>query len=101
MRLKNGVTSHGISGPMILALIIIEGIFRSYNVDCVVTSICDGKHGKGSYHRFGLAADIRTRGLTSRDLGDLVAEITEALPGYDVVVEPDHLHVEYDPKQGE
>jgi hypothetical protein len=77
----------------------------------VVTSACDGQHMAGSLHYVGCAFDFRFAGMregavsvaTSSDQRAIAAGWVSRLrwwlgPGYDVVVETDHIHVEYDPK---
>ena len=63
-----------------------------------ITSGTDGKHMRGSKHYSGEALDIRTRGLTksnvTRVLGTLSARLGRE---YDVVLEKDHIHIEYVP----
>jgi hypothetical protein len=70
-----------------------------------ITSGDDGDHMDGSKHYEGLAVDLRTRDLTQPEIGRLVAALRKRLNGsaavdrpYNVVVESDHLHVEYDPQ---
>lgn len=69
------------------------------DVDCVITSRFDGLHSENSLHYKGLALDFRTRDLTFGQQHIWVALCEEALgPHWDVVLEKDHLHVEFDPK---
>jgi len=68
----------------------------------VVTSLNDSVHMPGSLHYAGSAADLRTHTLS----GDQVQRVWSALnarlywQGFDVVLESNHIHVEYDPKPG-
>jgi hypothetical protein len=64
---------------------------------CVITSITDGQHKPGSLHHTGRAIDLRLPVNTAM-IGPIVATLRSRLPGYDVVPESDHVHVEYDPK---
>lgn len=68
------------------------------DVDIVITSGTDGTHKRNSLHYRGRALDLRTK-----TLGDdkyLWAETVKRRlgKGYDVILESDHLHVEWDPK---
>lgn len=70
----------------------------------IITSAVDGEHRDDSKHYVGLAVDLRTRDLTAAEISRLVAALRKRLNGsaaadrpYNVVVEPDHIHVEYDP----
>ena len=61
----------------------------------IVTSGFDGKHSATSLHYKGLAVDLRTRDFTD----EWARYLRNALgSGWDVVVEPDHIHVELDRK---
>jgi len=77
----------------------IEYIMEETGEFCI-TSVIDGKHRPNSLHYSGLAFDLRTRHLKTEDgVKNVAAEIRGALGReYDVVVEKDHIHIEYDPK---
>lgn len=71
-------------------------------VEMWITSLDDSRHSRGSLHYRGLAVDLRTRSLPGGSLGRVAQEIAAELgrrlaPGFDVVLEADHLHLEYDP----
>jgi hypothetical protein len=77
---------------------VIAGIFNRNSYQLVITSGIDSVHMAGSLHYTGRAEDYRTRDIHPADLSRMVAEIRSALGSdYDVIIEPDHLHVEYDP----
>lgn len=64
----------------------------------VITSLNDGQHMTTSFHYRGLAADLRIWNLPPIDPKDVRLRIAEILgKDYDVVLEKDHIHVEYDP----
>jgi NADPH:quinone reductase-like Zn-dependent oxidoreductase len=68
---------------------------------CVVTSGRDGEHKEGSKHGQDMALDFRTFHLQLNELDTIVQAAKNTLgKDFDVIVEhdPDHLHVEYDPK---
>ncbi len=97
--IKPGVDIAGIQPEMMVALMEAQPLFAARNVKLVITSVKDGKHGKGSLHYVGLALDLRTRHLTPMQKSDIAAELRTALgEQFDVVEETDHLHVEFDPK---
>lgn len=106
MEFKEGVSLKNMSVHILLGLLTAEEIYRRRMLSLVVTSINDGKHKDGSKHYSGNAADIRTKGTGSaRSLfNDLVKKLDPL--GYDVLLEyegedNEHIHIEYDPKQGE
>lgn len=76
------------------------GLFRK---DLVVTSLLDGKHSENSLHYSGNAVDFRTRHLTADKKRLFYLALRNRLEriGYDVVEETDHIHVEWDAKDGE
>ena len=98
MKLKPGVSLQDVSWRMFHAAVIAEAVYKKYGVELVITSANDGKHGDKTLHHKGLALDLRTWTLNGRAL-QVADEIRNALPdAYDVVVEPDHIHLEYDDK---
>ena len=81
------------------ALQEIEPFFGPRSKELVVTSVLDGAHRVGSLHYTGNAADIRTRSLAPEDRRELESFAREVLgDAYDVVLESDHLHIEFQPK---
>lgn len=97
--LKPGVRVAGLRPEILLALIAAERVFDEAHVDLVVTACVDGKHTAGSLHYVGQAVDVRTRDVTAADQSKLLARLRECLgPDYDVALEIDHLHVEFQPK---
>jgi hypothetical protein len=70
-----------------------------YGYECVVTSVVDGKHSHGSLHYAGYAMDLRTRHLTPTDQSLIVSALKKALTDeFDIVLEENHIHIEYQPK---
>lgn len=54
-------------------------------------------HMAGTLHGFSLAVDLDTVGDKAVDTQSLAEHLRRALPpGYDVLLEADHVHVEYD-----
>lgn len=93
MRVKSGVTPHAL---VIAAAAFTVGI--ALGLDVVITSGTDGVHRPGSKHYSGEALDFRRRHWTRAQLHQFVDALRARLgPGYDLVIEPTHLHVEYDP----
>jgi len=63
--------------------------------ELIITSTWEGVHSEGSLHYADLAVDIRRH-----KNGNLVRDTLQYKLGmdYDVVLESDHIHIEYDPK---
>jgi hypothetical protein len=60
-----------------------------------ITSTYEGNHSEGSLHYADLAVDIG-RDKKGQEVRD---ELKHKFGmDYDVVLEPDHIHIEYDPK---
>ena len=98
--LKEGVSIRGIRPEMAMGHTIVCSIFQSHALDVVVTSASDGVHGRASKHYCGSALDYRSRhilatGLKERIVGEMKANLGK---DFDVVLETDHIHVEFDPK---
>jgi len=104
LMLKPGVRLAGVQPPIAIAINVVHSLWvREFGneIPCVVTSLTDGKHSNNSLHHCGLAVDFRTRNISRGNafMEQFKAEIRNALGGdFDVILEPTHLHVEYDPK---
>ena len=73
----------------------IERIYNMFNVELVITSGNDGKHQNGSLHYNNAAVDLRVYHI----LDKLVQLLRNELGSdFDVLLEKDHIHLEYDPK---
>jgi hypothetical protein len=98
--LKPGVRIAGLRPEILLAVVIAERVCAEMGVDRVVTACVDGVHQAGSLHYCGLAVDLRSRDFRPGDVEKAIARIKQCLGAdYDVVLEKDHIHLEYQPKQ--
>ena len=98
--LKQGARVAGLRPEILLAVVVAERVCAEIGVDCVVTACVDGVHKAGSLHYCGLAVDLRSRDFRPGDLDKAIARIKQCLGAdYDAVLEKDHLHLEYQPKQ--
>jgi len=92
---------NGVKPELVLGLQVALGYFWSMGLqDMVVTSLCDGKHSPNSLHYVGYAADLRIWAIEEKDL----VEFTEGLAielgdEFDVVLERDHIHIEFQPNK--
>lgn len=92
--LKSGVDVSGVRPEIVLAIVIARSLFYSVRV----TSVGDVHTGRvsGSLHNVGLAVDLVPPEHLKLDLASKM--LASALgPQYDVVPEPDHIHVEFQP----
>lgn len=98
MELKAGVQLANLSPQIVLALTMADQAYRAIGVSMVVTSISDGKHSAGSLHYSGQAADLRTRTVPVKQRQALRDTIARTVGSeFDVVLESDHIHLEFDP----
>jgi len=99
MIFKKGVNPIGIRNELMIALIVADRIWIAYKSRLVITSLNDGKHSKTSLHYSGQAADFRIWAIDSHQLADELSKALGNNPDYDVVVEKDHIHLEWQPKR--
>lgn len=98
VRFKAGVNCYGLH-PRVKSVIVLTAdlVHQTAGKECVVTSLCDGVHSPNSYHYLLGAADFRTRHLTEEEQEGVAARLARKLGDqWDVVLESDHLHVEWD-----
>lgn len=101
LRIKSGTGAARIPAAwaMPMAAQVCTDVMKARSLDAVITAGLDGKHMPGSLHYVGLAFDLRTNGLTPSDCEAVRVEIKSALgDDYDVVLEGDHIHLEFQPK---
>ena len=100
LALKAGVTVGGLSPEILLAIMVAHAVYQEFGQGLTVTSVRDGVHKTGSKHYQGDGADLRTRVFDSEATKRAVRDVLASRLGhdYDVVLEPTHIHVEYDPK---
>lgn len=101
---KVPVQLDGLSAAMLRGLAVVVETFNARLRECWVTSGLDGHHGPNSKHYHGDALDFRTRLIPEGARRDIEIAVRTALDAafphqFDVVLEKDHLHVEFDPKE--
>lgn len=107
LQVKAGVQVNGLRAPALEALAVAETVFDRHKLDVFLTSGLEGKHKEGSLHYKGLAVDLRLPlhphyqldpSEGARITLEIFNALERALPMYDVIHEPSHYHVEFDPK---
>lgn len=89
----------GIQPEMVAAFPIIESVFQSFSRESILTSGVEGVHKPGSLHPKGLATDWRIWHVPAALQAELVAKLKKNLgKEFQVILETDHIHCEYDPK---
>jgi len=100
MRLKAGVRLVGVKPELVVGLTITDSIFSDYEQRLVVTAVVDGQHQSGSLHYPGMAFDARIAGIPQPILERISAALKDGLgEDFDIVLELDHLHIEFQPKR--
>ena len=75
--------------------LIANTVYEIEKKELVITSTYEGNHSEGSLHYANLAVDIQR----AKNGNTLRKELCLNLGrDYDVVLEPTHIHIEYDPK---
>jgi hypothetical protein len=98
MKLKNGITMNKLSSQIVLSLITASGIYQANGQELVITSITDSVHSVTSLHYNGMAVDLRTNVFSATTALKVAKELAGALGNnFDVILESNHIHVEYDP----
>lgn len=106
LRTYDTVRLKDLSPQMVLAAVVIEGIYRNEaGVECWITSANDRQHSAGSLHYKGQALDFRMHNVSGNRRQAVVAKIRASLSDadFDILWEDvgtpnEHLHIEYQPK---
>jgi hypothetical protein len=103
MIIKPGVKIAGLTTNMQLALDYAEEVYEKFGHSLIITeAYAESGHIKNSKHYEGNAVDIRIWNLGS-DVHRIFGQIKRGLDeyGFDIILESDHIHIEYDPKEGD
>lgn len=104
MFVKPGVVAKGLTEPMLFVLGFVEAVWRLNGlVEPTLTSALDGKHSATSLHYSGNAVDIRTRDMPAERRVAMTNILKRYLDsaGYDIALESDHIHIEWDRHDGD
>ena len=98
------VSVHNTHPALWRAIATAADVWATWNADLILTSVNDGVHPGGarpSFHPKGRAADLRIWNLPINARKQAVEELRHRLgPDFDVLLEADHCHIQYDPKEG-
>ena len=88
----------GVTPKMLVIAAAAANTAEKGGFEVVITSGTDGQHRRASKHYSGDALDLRISNLTLDQRKALIAGLMTRLgDGYDIVLEPDHIQIEYDP----
>ena len=98
LKIKGGAV---VSRQVIIAAAVVNAANSlDLSTDMVITSGNDSRHLPGSKHYTDEALDFRTKTLTKTQQRALTDTVKRRLGRhYDVILESDHLHIEYDPEE--
>lgn len=101
MHFKEGVDHSDMSEHITRHYETIDETFRERTGhDATITSARDGEHMEGSRHDSGEAIDLRTRDMDRETAEQITRDLQQELGrDYDVEIEKNHIHVEYDPEK--
>ena len=96
---KSSVCFKYITNTHLIIICAVKECWSNRKNEPVVTSAFDGKHMPNSRHYVGEALDVRTSTLKPQEVTEFANSLKNYLgKSFDVVVEADHIHIEYDPK---
>ncbi len=84
---------------ILFAIMVVDGLLKTYDSPLVITSLNDGKHKETSSHYAGNAFDFRIWYIQGKE--QEVADKLQTMLGihYGVFYEKDHIHVQYKPRR--
>ena len=89
----------GLKAEALAGMLVVDRLYQAKGRELVITSVTDSKHGPGSLHYSGQAFDCRTAGISPEEQASIAAAAKSSLTSeFDVLLEADHLHIEYQPK---
>lgn len=106
LRFKRGVSCRGITPELLLAIQVANECHFKMGYDCIITSLLDGQHSRGSRHYLGHAVDLRVRHIKDihrETIADEIRARLSPLGDFDVMYEDvdtdnAHIHIQYKPK---
>ena len=102
MKLKPGVRLLGIRPELTVAMQIANTVLTTAISGYTMTITCctEGKHTHSSKHYTGCAFDLRTSDFPSGVAHSVTMQLARVLGAdFDVILESDHIHIEFDPKE--
>lgn len=99
MKLVLGASARSWTVQILFGICVASEVYQKHGFEMEITSGDEGEHSFGSLHFSGNAADFRIKNIPTEVVLDIVDDIKERLGvDYDVVLEGNHIHLEYQPK---
>ena len=99
MIIKEGVQIAGLQKEMQIALDYANEVYETFGHTLIITeAVANHGHVKNSKHYTGNAIDTRIWNVGAdvhRIFGRLLRGLKDL--GFDIILESDHIHIEYDP----
>jgi len=100
MRIKPGVDINGLKPEILIALMIAQSVYQDYGAELVLTCGVEADHSPKSLHYVGLAIDIGISSLSRSSAVKISSDLSAKLSDqFDIVLENDHIHIEFQPKE--
>lgn len=97
--IKDGALVAGLQPLMLDTSLRLAVLFHELGFDFVLTEGTGGAHRADSLHYRGYAIDVRSRDIPEAERVHVRDAARRLLgPDYDVILESDHFHIEYDPR---
>jgi len=94
--IKAGVSIERLKRPVRRTLNKLVWIYAQHGYDLIITSTYEGTHSPSSLHYSDEALDVDD---PPEEKQEITTEIKTSLGrDFDVILESDHIHIEYDPK---
>jgi len=96
MLVKAGVDISRLKRKIRRTLCVVHSVFAKHGIEMVIVSTYEGNHSPCSLHYANDAYDVRWK---VEYPSEMIDEIRKKLgKDFNVVLEKDHLHIEYNPK---
>lgn len=99
--IAKGASIRGMRAEALAGWDICSAVYEQFNYLCWLTSGTEGEHSPGSLHYLGLAFDLRIKHMDAMDPVRIAEMCAKRLGDeFDVALEGNHIHVEFQPKLG-
>lgn len=99
--IKDGASIRGLQPEIAIAYVIVESVYNEFETEAILTEGTGAEHSAGSLHYVGYGLDVRIWNIPEKYTAQQVAQKIRQKLGqeFDVVLESNHIHIEYQPKQ--
>lgn len=95
----NTIDLSNIHPSLLIGILVLNEVLASFDVPLVITCGREGKHSNTSLHYVGCAVDVRNRELSKSQQQEVKKIFDSRMNNdFDLVIESNHFHLEYQPK---